>query len=66
MEHSIDPADGFEPVKIIKAGTCFEGKVIIECKKQAFYEATKYRAGLVMWTDGSKLDNSNSGAAVCR
>ena len=65
IEHSIDPADGVEPVEVIKSGTCFEGKVIVEGKKQALHEATKYRASLVMWTDGSKLDNGNSGAAVC-
>ena len=37
----------------------------LEDKKQALQEATKYRAGLVLWTDGSKLDNGNTGAAVC-
>ena len=65
IEHSIDPADGVEPVEVIKSGTCFEGKVIVKGKKEALHEATRYRAGLVMWTDGSKLDNGNSGAAVC-
>lgn len=65
IEHSVDPANGVEPVEVIKTGTCFEGKIIVENKKQALHEATKYRAGLVLWTDGSKLDNGNTGAAVC-
>ena len=65
IEHSVDPANGVEPVEVIKTGTCFEGKIIIENKKQALDEATKYRPGLVLWTDGSKLENGNTGAAVC-
>ncbi len=65
IEHSIDPANGVEPVEVIKTGTCFEGKIIVENKKQALHEATKYRAGLVLWTDESKLDNGNTRAAVC-
>ena len=42
-----------------------QGEVIIGHKEQALEEATKYRAGLIMWTDGSKLDQGNTGAAVC-
>ncbi len=34
-------------------------------KKEALEEAKKYRTGLVMWTDGSKLDHGRAGAAVC-
>lgn len=43
----------------------FQGKVVIEDKEQALKEANKYQAGLVMWTDGSKLDQDNTEAAVC-
>ena len=50
---------------MINPDSHFQGGVIIGCKKQALEKATKYRAGLVMWTDGSKLDQGNTGAAVC-
>ena len=43
----------------------FKGDVIIEGKKQALEEAKKDRTGLVLWTDGSKLDKGKVGAAVC-
>ena len=65
-EHSIDPADGVEPVEIMEVDR-FSGKIVIQPKKNALEEARKYRAGLVMWTDGSKLDHGTGrvGAAVC-
>lgn len=66
VEHSIDPAEGVEPVETMEPGNVFTGDIIIECKKQALQEAKKYRAGLDLWTDGSKLDQGNVGAAVCR
>ncbi len=65
IDHSIDPADGVEPVEVIKHGTNFQGEIIIDCKKQALREATKDRAGLVIWTDRSKLSNGSCGSAVC-
>ena len=65
VEHSIDPADGVEPVEKITSDFQFQGEVIIKCKKQALEEAISYQTGLVMWTDGSKLDQGNTGAAVC-
>lgn len=43
----------------------FKGKIVIQAKKNAIEEARKYRPGLVMWTDGSKLDRGSVGAAVC-
>lgn len=60
VEHSIDPAEGVEPVEMMEPGNVFTGDIVIECKKQALQEAKKYGAGLVLWTDGSKLDQ-----AVC-
>lgn len=48
IEHSIDLANRVEPVEFIKTGTCFKGKIIIENKRQALDEATKYRPGLVI------------------
>ena len=65
VDHSIDPADRVEPVEILKPGTNFQGKIIIDCKKQPLKEATKDRAGLVIWTDESKLNNGSCGAAIC-
>lgn len=65
VNHSIDPADGVEPVEIIEPSTNFSGEIIIDCRKQALREATKDRTGLVIWTDGSKLSNGRCGAAVC-
>ena len=65
INHSIDPADGVEPVEAIKPGAIFNEEVIINCKNQALKEATRYQAGLVIWTDGSKLDNGSCGAAIC-
>lgn len=50
----------------MEPGNVFTGDIIIECKKQALQEAKKYRAGLDLWIDGSKLDQGNVGAAVCR
>lgn len=65
VEHSIDPAEGVEPVETIDPSIVFRGDIIIECKKQALEAAKKDRTGLVLWTDGSKLDNGNLGATVC-
>ncbi len=62
----LTPADEVEPVEIIEVDR-FSGKIVIQPKKNAFEEAKKYRAGLVMWTDRSKLDYGigQVGAAVC-
>ena len=62
---AIDPADGAEPVEKIIPKFQFQGEIIVKCRKQAWEEATRYRTGLVMWTDASKLDQGNTGAAVC-
>ena len=63
--HSIDPADGVEPVETMEPGIRFKGEIIIEPKKEALEEAKKNCTGLVMWTDGSKLDHGRFGDAVC-
>ena len=52
-----------EPVPFISHDDLINN--IIRNKKQALKEARKYRAGLIFWTDGSKLDQGNTGAAVC-
>ncbi len=66
FEHAIEPADGVEPVEIMEVDR-LSGKIVIQPKKNAFEDARKYRTGLVMWTDGSKLDHGTGrvGAAIC-
>ena len=65
VQHSIDPADGAEPVEKINPEFQFQGKIVVKCRKQALEEAARYRTGLVMWTDASKLDQGKTGAANC-
>lgn len=64
IDHSIDPAKGVEPVENNMPVKLF-ADVIIQCKKKALGEARKNQPGLVLWTDGSKLDQGQVGAAVC-
>ena len=42
-----------------------EAEVIIQCKKKGLEEARKGESGLVLWTDGSKLDQGQAAAAIC-
>ena len=42
----------------------FQPQVIIKSKKEAIIDASK-TSGLVLWTDGSKLDQGQVAAAVC-
>ena len=63
VDHFIDPADGVDPVEIIKPSTSFMGKIIIDNKVQVLAEAKKDHLGLTMWTNGSKLGNGRCGAA---
>lgn len=65
LSTQIDPAEGVEPVEMMEPGIMFKGDIIIECKKQALQEAKKHRTVLVLWTDGSKLDQGNVRVAVC-
>lgn len=48
IRHSIDLADGVEPVEIMEPGVGFEGKVIIEPKEKAIEKAKKDCASLVI------------------
>ncbi len=57
VDHFIDPADGVEPVKIIKPSASFVGRIIIDIKAQALAKAEKDHLGLTIWTDKSKLSN---------
>lgn len=63
IEHLIDPTDGVEPIETMKQDK-FQGTIVIQSKKNIIKEARKYRPSLVMWIDGSKLDQC-IGAAVC-
>lgn len=65
IEHSIDPANGGEPFLVTTPDFYCKRKIIIQHKKKALQEAKKDRTGLVFWTDGSKLEQGNTGAAVC-
>ncbi len=64
LDHSIDPADGVEPVQKMISEE-LKADIIFESKKKALEEAKKIQAGLVLWTDGSKLDQGQTAAAVC-
>ena len=64
IDHSIDPAEGVEPVEKVSSNGV-KADVIIKFKKEAFEAAKKDRTGLVLWTDGSKLDQGQTAAAVC-
>ncbi len=48
IDHSIDPAEGVEPVEKIESNCLFKADVIIKCKKEALEEARKDRTGLVL------------------
>ena len=37
----------------------------MRCKKKALEEGRKTQTGLVLWTDGSRLDQGQVAAAVC-
>ncbi len=63
IDHSINPANRVEPVVTMEPNE-FKGRIIMQAKKHKIEEAKKYRPVLVMWTDGSKLDQG-AGAAVC-
>lgn len=53
IDHSIDPAEGVEPVEKIVFDELFKADISIKCKKEALEEARKDKPGLVVWTDGS-------------
>ena len=65
MANVVDPAYGVEPIKRswqLNTNTCIQ--VIVQAKKEALQEATKTQAGINFWTDGSKLDTGDAGAAI--
>ena len=64
FDQSIDPADGVEPVDESGSSVLFSGDIILEEKEKAIIQAKRGQRGAVLWTDGSKLDTGNVGAAV--
>lgn len=63
MGSSIDPAEGTEPSSTALT-LCFPGKLIVEEKSKAINLAKGEIADLILWCDGSKLDQVRAGAAV--
>ena len=64
FDQSIDPADGVESVEESGPSVLFSGDIIIEEKEKAIMQAKRGQRGAVLWTDGSKLNTGNVGAAV--
>lgn len=60
---SIEPSEGFE-IATTPKNREFLGKVIIEPAKEAEDNAYKERKGLVLWTDGSRLESGAIGAGI--
>ncbi len=63
MTFSIDPAQGVEPV-LEESTATFLGKNFIEEKDQVIDRAKKETAGLILWCDGLKINEDETGAAV--
>lgn len=53
---SVDLAEEVELVEKIASNSFFNIEVIIKNRNEAFEEAKMNRTGLILWTDGSKLD----------
>lgn len=64
FDHAIDPAEGVEPAEPAEFIAKFKVQAVIEPTKDALEKANRHCRGLVFWTDGSKLNQGNVGAAV--
>lgn len=60
---ALDPSEGFEEAYTVKK-LVFPGEIIISTKEIAELEAEMSYNGLILWTDGSKLDSGASGAGI--
>jgi ribonuclease HI len=58
-----DPSGGFEGTKVPQQ-EAFAGQILIQSRDEALETANGFVDGLVLWTDGSRLDNGKIGAAV--
>jgi ribonuclease HI len=64
MGHSIDPAEGVEPIVEIRP-QYFPGNICIDDTATALKLAKqKSTRGLTLWSDGSRLDHGGTGAGV--
>ncbi len=61
---SIDHAEGVEPIIADMPMQYFPGKIFMEEKRRAIEEAKNIQADLILWCDGSKLNQRGTGAAV--
>ena len=58
------PTYSVEPVERAWCLNEIPGQVIIKPAKRAVQDANRTQAGLVLWTNGSKLNSKKTGAAV--
>ncbi len=49
----------------MRSGKSFKADVIVRCWKRVLEEARRNKPGLVLWTNGSNLDQGQVAAAVC-
>ena len=55
LDDAIDPANGVKPIQKTISNK-FNADILVRYKKKVVEEAKKTQAGLVLWTDGLKLD----------
>lgn len=61
----VDPAYGVEPIESRwRLDTDLPLQIVLQPKRKAIQEAKRNRVGIVLWTDGSRLDVGKVGAAV--
>ena len=60
---AIDPAEGVEPIVKTRPEP-YPGVIVISLTEQALEEAREPRLGLVLWSDGSRLEHGGVGAAA--
>ena len=65
INYSINFAKKVELVKNKIFDKLFKTNIIIQCNKKTLKEERKNKTGLVLWTDGSKLDQNQDRTAVC-
>ena len=64
LTRCVDPTYNVEPVERAWCLNEIPGQVIIKPAKRAIQDANSSQTGLVLWTDGSKLNSGKTGAAV--
>lgn len=64
-DHFIDPVKEVDLVIILASYNLLEQEVIIKCQKEIMKEVKKDNPGLILLTNGLKLDSAQVAAAVC-